>query len=74
MRFMFVGSAPMDPELLSFLQCTFSYKIVEGYGIEPDIEVALEDETSPLEPDPGSDNQLAAAIEEVERLIGEKGR
>ena len=32
MRFMLVGSAPMDPELLSFLQCAFSCKIVEGYG------------------------------------------
>jgi long-chain acyl-CoA synthetase len=32
MRFMLVGSAPMDPELLSFLQCSFSCKIVEGYG------------------------------------------
>lgn len=31
-RFMLVGSAPMDPELLSFLQCAFSCKIVEGYG------------------------------------------
>ena len=32
LRFMLVGSAPMDPELLSFLQCAFSCKIVEGYG------------------------------------------
>ena len=32
MRFMLVGSAPMDPDLLSFLQCAFSCKIVEGYG------------------------------------------
>ena len=41
-------------------------------GVKPDIEVALEEETIPLEPDPGSDNQLAAAIKEVERLIGER--
>ena len=32
MRFMLVGSAPMDPELMSFLQCSLSCKIVEGYG------------------------------------------
>ena len=32
MRFMLVGSAPMDPELMNFLQLTLSCKIVEGYG------------------------------------------
>ena len=32
MRFMLVGSAPMDPELMNFLQCSLSCKIVEGYG------------------------------------------
>ena len=32
MRFMLVGSAPMDPYLTNFLQCAFSCKIVEGYG------------------------------------------
>lgn len=32
MRFMLVGSAPMDPYLMSFLQCALSCKIVEGYG------------------------------------------
>ena len=32
MRFMLVGAAPMDPELMNFLQCAFSCKIVEGYG------------------------------------------
>ena len=32
MRFMLVGSAPMDPYLMNFLQCAFSCKIVEGYG------------------------------------------
>lgn len=32
MRFMLVGSAPMDPYLMDFLQCAFSCKIVEGYG------------------------------------------
>jgi len=32
MRFMLVGSAPMEPYLLNFLQCALSCKIVEGYG------------------------------------------
>jgi long-chain acyl-CoA synthetase len=32
MRFMLVGSAPMDPYLTNFLQCALSCKIVEGYG------------------------------------------
>ena len=32
LRFMLVGSAPMDPYLMDFLQCVLSCKIVEGYG------------------------------------------
>ena len=32
MRFMLVGSAPMDPYLTNYLQCALSCKIVEGYG------------------------------------------
>ena len=32
LRFMLVGSAPMEPSLLNFLQCVLSCKIVEGYG------------------------------------------
>ncbi|MBR3274135.1 MAG: S41 family peptidase [Clostridia bacterium] len=36
-------------------------------GVKPDVEVALEGTTLPLEPDPQSDNQLAEAI----RLLGE---
>ena len=38
---------------------------INGVGVEPDIEVALEGERVPLEPDPEHDNQLAAAIEAV---------
>ena len=41
-------------------------------GVKPDIEVALEAETVPTNPDPASDNQLAAAIEAVERQIAER--
>ena len=32
LRFMLVGSAPMEPTLLNFIQCVLSCKIVEGYG------------------------------------------
>jgi hypothetical protein len=31
-------------------------------GVQPDVEVALEGDAPPLEPDPASDNQLAEAI------------
>ena len=32
MRFMLVGSAPMDPEVMDYLRCALSCEIVEGYG------------------------------------------
>ena len=34
----------------------------QGVGVKPDVEVALEGSSLPLEPDPVSDNQLAEAI------------
>lgn len=42
---------------------------IHGTGVKPDIEVALEMDYIPLDPDPVSDNQLATAIRELERLI-----
>ena len=42
---------------------------IHGVGVTPDIEVALEADHIPLNPDPISDNQLAAALKELERLI-----
>lgn len=45
----------------------------QGVGVQPDIEIALEGDSVPLDPDPASDNQLAAAIAELDRLIGERG-
>ncbi len=41
-------------------------------GVKPDIEIAFEGDAIPLDPDPAADNQLAAAIDEVERLIEAK--
>lgn len=38
---------------------------INGVGVTPDIEVALDAEHVPVEPDPASDNQLAAAINAV---------
>ena len=37
----------------------------QGVGVKPDVEVALEGTTLPLEPDPVSDNQLAEAIRQL---------
>lgn len=44
----------------------------QGVGVKPDIEVALDGKQIPLEPDPASDSQLAAAFEELNRLIAER--
>ncbi len=38
---------------------------IHGVGVQPDVEVALEADSVPLDPDPVSDNQLAAAIDAV---------
>ena len=42
---------------------------IHGVGVTPDIEVALEADHIPLNPDPISDNQLATALKELEQLI-----
>lgn len=42
---------------------------IHGVGVVPDIEVALEQDRIPLDPDPENDSQLRAALEELERLI-----
>lgn len=36
---------------------------INGVGVTPDVEVVLEGERIPVDPDPDSDNQLAAALE-----------
>ena len=47
-----------------------SGRSIHGTGVTPDIEVALELDSVPLDPDPISDNQLSAAIA---ALFGDKG-
>ncbi|MBO4297909.1 MAG: S41 family peptidase, partial [Clostridia bacterium] len=42
---------------------------IHGVGVQPDVEVALTAERIPMDPDPAGDNQLAAAIEAVNRQI-----
>ena len=42
---------------------------IHGVGVQPDVEVALEADRIPLDPDPVSDNQLAAAIRAVQAQI-----
>ena len=37
----------------------------QGVGVQPDLEVALEGQGLPPEPDPQSDNQLAEAIRAI---------
>lgn len=44
-----------------------------GVGVTPDIEVALDADTVPDEPDPKSDTQLAAAIEDLKRQREQSG-
>ena len=44
---------------------------IHEQGVEPDVIVELSEEYDPsiLEPDPKNDNQLAAAIEELQKRI-----
>ena len=41
LRFMLVGSAPMDSYLLNYLRCALSCEIVEGYGQTEDVAGVL---------------------------------
>ena len=45
---------------------------IHGVGVQPDVEVALTADRIPLDPDPEADNQLAAAIEAVQKQIDER--
>ena len=41
LRFMLVGSAPVDGYLLNFLRCSLSVEIMEGYGQTEDVAGVL---------------------------------
>lgn len=63
-----------DPDGAGLQLTTSSYydangRSIHGVGVTPDVEVALEGDSIPLDPDPKSDNQLAVAIEEIEKMI-----
>lgn len=45
---------------------------IDGVGVVPDVEVALEGERVPAKPDAESDNQLATAIEVLRRQMDER--
>ena len=45
---------------------------INGVGVTPDVEVALDGDRVPVEPDPESDNQLAKALEVLMQEIEEK--
>ena len=47
---------------------------IHGVGVTPDIEVALEGDSIPLNPDPFSDNQLARALEALNDQIAARGK
>ena len=47
---------------------------IHGVGVTPDVEVALDGDRVPLNPDPVSDNQLRRAIEVLEESITEESR
>lgn len=47
---------------------------INGVGVTPDVEVALDGERVPVRPDPESDNQLATALETLRGEMDERQR
>ena len=45
---------------------------INGIGVTPDVEVALDGERVPVDPDPTSDNQLAKALEVLRQDMAER--
>jgi len=46
---------------------------INGVGVEPDLEVPLEASRVPFQPDPASDNQLAAALRVLKKIKDTEG-
>ena len=58
-----------------FPQSTLYSRLPEKWkGVVPDVEVALDGDLVPVDPDPVSDNQLSRAIEVLEGEIAETER
>lgn len=47
---------------------------INGVGVTPDVEVALDGDRVPVDPDPESDNQLARALEVLREEMSERQR
>ena len=63
-----------DEDMAGMQLTTSSYfdawdRCPQGVGVQPDIEIALEGEAIPLDPDPSADNQLAEALADIQRQI-----
>ncbi len=66
-----------EPDGAGMQYTTSSYydaqgRTINGVGVTPDVEVALEGDRVPMDPDPASDNQLAKALEVLREEMRER--
>ena len=66
-----------EPDGAGMQYTTSSYydaqgRSINGVGVTPDVEVALEGDRVPMDPDPESDNQLATALEVLREEMRER--